>query len=465
MSEQKDINNVNDQESIPAGESMPSEDSVDADIQAPRDDVPSVEDDGAVPDEVIDEAEEAADADAAEEAADADEAGEADEVEELNEAAGESSEAIDEADEAEEAAEADEAAEVDVAAEAANAAASAAGAAAVGRGGRKGRGARAGRKGRRGREANASADGKPKRVIRPPKPSTIIAVLMLLVGLGIIAYPTVADWWNSYHQSRAIATYVNAVQETDPEVIQKMLDDAHAYNERLAQNSGRFNMTEDERKEYESLLDLTGNGVMGYVQVNAINVDYPIYHGMDESVLQIAIGHLEGTSLPVGGETTHAVISGHRGLPSARLFTDLDKLVEGDTFTVTVLDQTVTYEVDQIRIVLPTDLSNLGIDQGQDYCTLITCTPYGVNTHRLLVRGHRIDNIAGADVVTAEAVQIPRYIAIPAVAVPILFMFLVGMLIYYRVKRPELNKERATNALKEHVRAVDEAASGANKND
>lgn len=430
MSEQKDINNVNDQESIPAGESMPSEDSVDADIETPRDDALSIEDDGAVSDEVIVEAEEATDAGEAEEAADADEAGEA-----------------------------------DVAAEAANAAAPAAGAAAAGRGGRKGRGARAGRKGRRGREANASADGKPKRVIRPPKPSTIIAVLMLLVGLGIIAYPTVADWWNSYHQSRAIATYVNAVQETDPEVIQKMLDDAHEYNERLAQNSGRFNMTEDERKEYESLLDLTGNGVMGYVQVNAINVDYPIYHGMDESVLQIAIGHLEGTSLPVGGETTHAVVSGHRGLPSARLFTDLDKLVEGDTFTVTVLDQTVTYEVDQIRIVLPTDLSNLGIDQGQDYCTLITCTPYGVNTHRLLVRGHRIDNIAGADVVTAEAVQIPRYIAIPAVAVPILFMFLVGMLIYYRVKRPELNKERATNALKEHVRAVDEAASGANKND
>ena len=326
-----------------------------------------------------------------------------------------------------------------------------------------------GRKRRRGRKGKAEPkldkNGKPVRRIRPPKPSTIIAMVMLLVGLGIIAYPTVADWWNNYHQSRAIATYVNAVQETDPEVLEKMLDDAHAYNERLLNDSSRFTMTEEKKKEYESLLNLTGNGVMGYVQINAINVDYPIYHGMDESVLQIAIGHLEGTSLPVGGESTHAVVSGHRGLPSARLFTDLDKLVEGDTFTITVLDQTVTYEVDQIRIVLPTDLSNLGIDQGRDYCTLITCTPYGVNTHRLLVRGHRIDNIAGADVVTAEAIQIPRYIAIPAVSVPILFIFLVGMLVYYRVKRPALNKERATNALKEYVNAANEAAGSAEEND
>ena len=283
--------------------------------------------------------------------------------------------------------------------------------------------------------------------------STIIAIVVLIAGVGLLAYPTFSDWWNSYHQSRAIASYVSAVQETDPEQIEKMLADAREYNKRLAVNGNRWNMSPAEKAEYESLLDLTGNGVMGIVQINSINVDYPIYHGMDESVLQVAIGHLEGSSLPVGGRNTHAVVSGHRGLPSARLFTDLDKLVEGDTFTITVLDQTVTYEVDQIRIVLPTDLSNLNIERGRDYCTLITCTPYGINTHRMLVRGHRVSNEIDADVITAEAVQIPRYIAIPAVGIPMLFLFLIGMLVYYRTRRPEMDKEKVTEALRESMRA------------
>jgi len=283
--------------------------------------------------------------------------------------------------------------------------------------------------------------------------STIIAIVVLIAGVGLLAYPTFSDWWNSYHQSRAIASYVSAVQETDHEQIEKMLADAREYNKRLAVNGNRWNMSPAEKAEYESLLDLTGNGVMGIVQINSINVDYPIYHGMDESVLQVAIGHLEGSSLPVGGRNTHAVVSGHRGLPSARLFTDLDKLVEGDTFTITVLDQTVTYEVDQIRIVLPTDLSNLNIERGRDYCTLITCTPYGINTHRMLVRGHRVSNILDSDVITAEAVQIPRYIAIPAVGIPMLFLFLIGMLVYYRTRPPEMDKEKVTEALRESMRA------------
>ena len=283
--------------------------------------------------------------------------------------------------------------------------------------------------------------------------STIIAIVVLIAGVGLLAYPTFSDWWNSYHQSRAIATYVSAVKETDHEQIEKMLADAREYNKRLAVNGNRWNMSPAEKAEYESLLDLTGNGVMGIVQINSINVDYPIYHGMDETVLQIAIGHLEGSSLPVGGRNTHAVVTGHRGLPSARLFTDLDKLVEGDTFTITVLDQTVTYEVDQIRIVLPTDLSNLNIERGRDYCTLITCTPYGINTHRMLVRGHRVSNELDADVITAEAVQIPRYIAIPAVGIPMLFLFLIGMLVYYRTRPPEMDKEKVTEALRESMRA------------
>jgi len=235
-----------------------------------------------------------------------------------------------------------------------------------------------------------------------------------------------------------------------------MLEEAHDYNERLLTKGNRYTMSDAEKKEYESILNLTGNGVMGYVQINSINVDYPIYHGMSESVLQIAIGHLEGTSLPVGGPNTHAAISGHRGLPSAKLFTDLDKLVEGDTFTVTVLNETITYEIDQIRIVLPTDLSDLNIESGKDYCTLITCTPYGINTHRMLVRGHRIDNLADSDVIVPDALQIPRYIAIPAVSIPILFVFLIGMLIYYRVRRPELNKERMADALHDAVQKADE---------
>lgn len=266
------------------------------------------------------------------------------------------------------------------------------------------------------------------------RPSTVIAVVVLIAGVGVIAYPTVSDWWNSYHQTRAIVSYVAAVDDTDPAVLQKMLDDAHAYNERLLAKSDRFNMTKEEAAEYESLLNPAGDGVMGYVQVNAINVDYPIYHGMDESVLQIAIGHLEGTSLPVGGASTHAVISGHRGLPRAKLFTDLDKLVQGDIFTITVLDQTLTYEVDQIRTVLPTETSELGIKEGKDYCTLVTCTPYGINTHRMLVRGHRIDNILDAIAITADAQLIPRYIAAPVVGIPLLFMFLIGMLTYYRMQ-------------------------------
>ena len=246
------------------------------------------------------------------------------------------------------------------------------------------------------------------------------------------------------------------MQETDPAVLERMLNEARAYNERLLADNDRWHMTDAELEEYNSLLDLTGNGVMGYVQISSINVDYPIYHGMDESVLQIAIGHLEGTSLPVGGANTHSALSGHRGLPSARLFTDLDKLREGDTFTITVLNETTTYEVDQIRIVLPEDLSNLNIEAGKDYSTLITCTPYGINTHRMLVRGHRIENIEDADAITADALQIPRYIAIPAVAVPLLFMFLVGLLVYYRVRRPEVDQELVVEAIKERIHEKEE---------
>ena len=283
-------------------------------------------------------------------------------------------------------------------------------------------------------QPEAAAPAKPAKRKKKVDWLSLIMVVVMVVGAGIIAYPTFSDWWNSYHQSRAIANYVNAVEETDPKVLAKMLEDAHAYNERLLAKTNRYEMTQSERIEYESILDLTGDGVIGYLQINAIGVNLPIYHGVSEAVLQVAIGHIEGTSLPVGGPSTHAAVSGHRGLPSARLFTDLDKLVEGDTFTVTVLKETATYEVDQIRIVDPDDISDLNIEQGEDYVTLITCTPYGINTHRMLVRGHRVANVDGKTVIPAEAVQIPNYVAVPAVGLPMLFVYLIGALIYYRYK-------------------------------
>ena len=189
-------------------------------------------------------------------------------------------------------------------------------------------------------------------------------------------------------------------------------------------------MSEEQQKQYDSLLNFDGTGNMGYINIPKINVELPIYHGTSDSVLQTSIGHLEETSLPVGGESTHTVLSGHRGLPSAKLFTDLDKLTEGDTFTLNILNQTLTYEVDQIRIVEPTDLSDLQIEEGQDLCTLVTCTPYGINTHRLLVRGHRIANQNGEAQVIADALQIRPIYIMPFVAVPILLILIIAVLIF-----------------------------------
>jgi len=291
---------------------------------------------------------------------------------------------------------------------------------------------------------------KPKRRRRRgPSISTIVMLVLILGGAAIIAYPTFADWWNSYHQSRAIATYVSAIEDADPAALQAMMDEAHAYNKALLSKPNRFTLSKEEEAEYKRVLDPTGQGIMGYVQVTRLHINYPIYHSVDEAILQVAIGHIEGTSLPVGGPSTHAAISGHRGLPSAKLFTDLDKMVEGDTFTITVLKDTLTYEVDQIRIVEPSDMSNLSIDDGKDYVTLVTCTPYGVNTHRLLVRGHRIANITGMAVIPAEAVQIPNYVAVPAVAVPMLFAYLVGALLYYRFKDKGYDRDKVMEELNE----------------
>lgn len=256
--------------------------------------------------------------------------------------------------------------------------------------------------------------------------STIILILIFFVGLSLLLYPTLSDYWNTFHQSQAIVGYVETVASIDDEKYAKLLNDAKSYNEDLASHSSHWRLSKEEEKEYESMLNISNMGIIGYIEIPKINCSLPIYHGTDEDVLQIGIGHIAGSSLPVGGNNTHSVLSGHRGLPSAKLFTNLDELENGDLFMLRVMDETLTYEVDQILIVNPDDFSALGIVDGQDLCTLITCTPYGVNTHRLLVRGHRVDNVSqtsGVRVV-ADAMQIEPVLVAPVVAVPILVILL-----------------------------------------
>lgn len=266
--------------------------------------------------------------------------------------------------------------------------------------------------------------------------STIILVLIFFVGLSLLLYPIISDYWNSFHQSRAIATYAEAVEELDDEDYEKMWQEAEAYNQKLSNQPNHWNLTEEEEEEYNRVLDIGGTGIMGYIEIPEIKVSLPIYHGTDEGVLQIAVGHIPGSSLPVGGIGTHSVVSGHRGLPSARLFTNLDELDEGDVFMIRVLDETLTYEVDKISIVEPDDLTGLGIDPELDLCTLVTCTPYGVNSHRLLVRGHRIANLEDDSIrVTADAMQVDRLIVASAIAVPVLLLLIIWVLVHYPKKK------------------------------
>lgn len=266
--------------------------------------------------------------------------------------------------------------------------------------------------------------------------TTILLVLILLTGVSLLLYPTVSDYWNSFHQSQAIASYVEAVAEIDNTDYEKMWQEAVAYNEKLKDNSGRWTPTDEELEEYERLLNVSDTGIMGYIEIPKIKVSLPIYHGTDEAILQIAIGHIPGSSLPVGGKGTHCVVSGHRGLPSAKLFTDLDQLEEGDLFMMRILDETLTYEVDQVRIVEPEELSDLEIDEDKDLCTLVTCTPYGINSHRLLVRGHRVENLKEDTIrVTADAQQIDPVMVAPAVAVPLILLLGIGAWIGGRRRR------------------------------
>ena len=261
--------------------------------------------------------------------------------------------------------------------------------------------------------------------------TTVILLVVLIAGLSLLLYPSFSDWWNSMHQSRAVASYVEQVAQIDEEQYAHLWDAAWNYNRSLIDRPNTYALNDAQKAEYDQILDIGGLGIMGYIEVPAIGVTLPIYHGTDEAVLQIAVGHLEWTSLPVGGESSHCVVSGHRGLPSAKLFTDLDKLVVGDIFVFRVLDEILTYEVDQILIVKPNETEALLIQEGQDLCTLITCTPYGVNSHRLLVRGHRVENQEEVKAirVTADAMQIEPVIVAPIVAIPMLLVLLIFLLI------------------------------------
>ena len=285
--------------------------------------------------------------------------------------------------------------------------------------------------------------------------ATLLLTITFMIGVFLIAYPTAADWWNSFHQTQAIAKYSKKVANMERESFEQLLEEAEEYNAKLVGQKHRFVLTDSQKKEYNRVLDVDGTGIMAYIDIPKIDVSLPIYHGVNQDVLQVAIGHIEGSSLPVGGKGTHSVVSGHRGLPAARLFTHLDQLEAGDKFMVQVLDRTITYEVDQIRIVLPEEFQDLEIDPQKDLMTLVTCTPYKVNSHRLLVRGHRVENdIPNAANITADALLYKPYYVAPIVAAPILLILLIMMLITtssgYR-QRKAAAKRRAFGALENLV--------------
>ena len=277
---------------------------------------------------------------------------------------------------------------------------------------------------------------------------TIILVSVMVTGVCLMAYPSFSDYWNSFTQSRIIMEYADNIANMDREEYKRIISSAKQYNNKLRTKSNRWNLSGNELDEYMAELNIDGKGSMGYISIPKINQRLPIYHGTSNNVLSSAIGHLEGTSLPVGGAGTHCVLSGHRGLPSARLFTDLDSLREGDTFTLTMLNEMLTYEVDQVRIVEPSDYSLLQLDEQGDYCTLMTCTPYGVNSHRLLVRGRRIDNPNGEAQVIADAIQIEASYVAPFIAVPMVFVLLLWMFLAERARRQDrLLVERTRESL------------------
>ena len=288
-----------------------------------------------------------------------------------------------------------------------------------------------------------------KKASKKNRITAILLVAVLLAGLSLLLYPLISNYWNSIHQSQAIAAYMDDVSELDDSAYVALWEEAQDYNTSLLDDENRFFPDEEEQQQYEHLLSISNDGIMGYIEIPSIDVTLPIYHGTSEEILQVAIGHIEGSSLPIGGPSTHCVISGHRGLPSSRLFTDIDRLSEGDIFTLLVLDEALTYEVDQIRIVEPDDISLLEIKEGEDLCTLVTCTPYGVNSHRLLVRGHRVENqeAMGFLRITADAMMIDSRFVAPILAAPIL----LGIILFMVLRPLKRKKRRAAKGVKEVI--------------
>ena len=269
--------------------------------------------------------------------------------------------------------------------------------------------------------------------------STILLVAVLIVGVGLLVYPSLSDYWNSFHQTRAIASYSDAVSTMDNADYDRIWSEAEAYNAALAEKANPYFFTEEDQKLYEDRLNISGTGVMGYIDIPEIKCTLPIYHGTSDAVLQVGVGHIEGSSLPVGGEGTHCVLSGHSGLPSAVLFTHLEDLDIGDLFTLQIMDETLTYEVDRFNRVLPHEMELLTIEEGKDSCTLVTCTPYGINTHRLLVHAHRVANEAAtAHIrVTADAVRIDPILVSPAAAAPMLLLLFLWLMFGGGKKKPK----------------------------
>ena len=270
----------------------------------------------------------------------------------------------------------------------------------------------------------------------------ILLVLMLFIGVCALLYPSLSQYWNTKTQTRAVENYQDILASLKQEDYTVFFEEADAYNSALA--ALKMPLTDyPQLNGYDDILNVSGSGVMGYITIRKIGVELPIYHSVRVEVLNIACGHLEGTSLPVGGENTHSVLSAHRGLPHAKLFTDLDKMELGDTFEITILDRTVTYQVDQIKVVLPNEINDIRIIEGEDHCTLLTCTPYGINSHRMLVRGTRIENAAPVLYVTSDAYRIDSLVATPVVAAPILLGLLIVLMIKYRDKgsKPLISKE------------------------
>ncbi len=272
--------------------------------------------------------------------------------------------------------------------------------------------------------------------------TSIILIAVFLIGLSLLLYPTFSNYWNSLRNSKAVASYVEEVSSLEEDEYDKIWQEALQYNADLAQSTQHFILNEEELSRYSATLDVLGTGIMGYVEIPSIQVSLPIYHSANDAVLQKAVGHLEWSSLPTGGQDTHCVISGHRGLPSAKLFTDLDQLVEGDTFALCVLDEVLTYEVCEILTVNPDEVQDLMIQKGEDLCTLVTCTPYGINTHRLLITGKRVETPEEHEAirVTSDALRIEPIVVAPLVATVMLMVLMVVLFVRSKFKKNEVTK-------------------------